>query len=143
MLKMEPSKPEHYRDIVTGERHLHDRAVGPTGATSITLFNGDEIVAIIGGVMIVPKVLSAFALVSDSVSKCPKEFHKTVKWMISFYMKEFELRRLQFIVRADFDRGITWAEKLGFHAEGLMRGFYADDGDAWLYAKVSKWAPSR
>lgn len=47
-------------------------------------------------------------------------------------------RRIDAMVRADFEPGLRWAERLGFKMEGLMEAWAADGSDWWLCARVRR-----
>lgn len=140
MLKIVHTRKEHFEQIRVGRRHEGDIVnMSPdshSGFMAVTLFRQEQIIAIIGGMVVMPGVLSAWALISDSVNQCPKEFHKTVKWMIDFYMKDMKLHRIQFVVRDKFYTGKSWARHLGFYPEGVLKAFYPGKTDVCLYAKV-------
>ncbi len=135
-IRIEQTVPDHFLQINTGERHKHENVAPRQGFTAVTLFFKDEIVGIVGGNLIAPGILQAWGLISDSVSKCPISFHKTVLGLSSYYMDLLKLRRIQFSVRDDFERGIEWANRLGFYPEGLMRNYAMDGCPHWLFSRV-------
>lgn len=47
-------------------------------------------------------------------------------------------RRIEASVKVGFANGQTWARRLGFVWEGVMRGYGQDGGDYHLYARVRK-----
>ena len=47
-------------------------------------------------------------------------------------------RRIEASVKVGFANGQTWARRLGFAWEGIMRGYGQDGGDYHLYARVRK-----
>ena len=46
------------------------------------------------------------------------------------------LHRAEAAIRTDFSRAIAMIEALGFEREGLMRQYWPDKADAYLYSKV-------
>ena len=51
-------------------------------------------------------------------------------------VKEQQLRRLQAVVRADWDEAVRFVEFLRFQREGLLRGFGPDGSDHYVYARI-------
>jgi len=51
-------------------------------------------------------------------------------------VKEQQLRRLQAIVRADWDQAVRFVEFLRFEREGLLRGYGPDGSDHYVYARI-------
>lgn len=82
-----------------------------------------------------PGVGEAWALYSEDIGY----YHidpKIARDMIYNLMTEYKLRRVQTTPRADWDKGIKYVEWLGFKREGLMRGYYPDGTDCYMYAIV-------
>ena len=50
--------------------------------------------------------------------------------------KKNNLHRAEAAIRTDFSRAIAMIEALGFEREGLMRQYYPDKTDGFLYSKV-------
>ena len=51
-------------------------------------------------------------------------------------VKEQQLRRLQAVVRADWDEAVRFVEFLRFQREGLLRGYGPDGSDHYVYARI-------
>jgi len=51
-------------------------------------------------------------------------------------VKEQQLRRLQAVVRADWDEAVRFVEFLRFEREGLLRGYGPDGSDHYVYARI-------
>ena len=51
-------------------------------------------------------------------------------------VRENKLRRLQAIVRADWDQAIRFVEFLRFEQEGLLRKYGPDGSDHYVYARI-------
>lgn len=96
----------------------------------------DEVVlAIVGGTIQWQGVAHCWAIVSDSVKQCPKDFHKCVKSLIDTSFKGIDLHRLEATVRADFDMGQKWLVSLGFEFEATLKYYGVDRTDYKLYAR--------
>ena len=51
-------------------------------------------------------------------------------------VKEQQLRRLQAVVRADWDEAVRFVEFLRSQREGLLRGYGPDGSDHYVYARI-------
>lgn len=64
-------------------------------------------------------------------------FYKAIQWLIdSYLMGSQNLHRLEMSIRVDWEKGIRWAQRIGFEREGLARQWSSDKKDYILYAKV-------
>ena len=133
MIDIFPYAPHHFDWLNIREAG----AVRPhPSAQAVSLFVGEEIIAILGGVMILEGVMLVWALVSDKIRKYPVEFHKTVKGLIDYQMDR-GVRRMQLTVKSSYEMGARWAEALGFQREGTMRKYHPDGSDSFLYARTA------
>lgn len=135
MISVVGCQKEHFDRLASGEQHKFDN-LPLSYESALTLISGEDIVAIVGGSIVLPGVLYAWAFVSSKVKKHRFSFHRAIKKIVSFYMKDLELRRMQFCVRTDFVVGYKWAISLGFSPEGVMKKYLPDGADAWLFARV-------
>jgi hypothetical protein len=104
---------------------------------SITVLNGDQPIAILGGFKMSPKIIQIWALLSDEIQKCPIAFHKICLKVLEFYEMKEKPRRMQIDVRVDYPTGQRWAESLGFVQEGCMQAYAPDGSSSYLYARVN------
>jgi len=102
----------------------------------VSLTNYEEVISILGGSIVWPGVMYAWALISEDVKKVPLSFHKAVKSVIEVYAGKEELYRMQLDVKSDYSSGCKWVESLGFKKEGLMRKYGPDGSDYNLYARI-------
>ncbi len=59
-----------------------------------------------------------------------------IREKVAELIEKNNLHRAEAAVRVDFSRAIAMIESLGFEREGLMKQYYPDKTDSWLYAKV-------
>ena len=59
-----------------------------------------------------------------------------IKQKTELLIEKNNLWRAEAIVRVGFDKAIKMIEFFGFKREGLMRKYYPDKSDGYLYAKV-------
>jgi hypothetical protein len=75
---------------------------------------------------------------------CRKEFLKlgtrtiitTIRKTIKIMIEDNKLYRAEAYIRTDFPEGARLVEFLGFNKEGIMKSFFPDKSDAYLYGKV-------
>ena len=61
---------------------------------------------------------------------------EAIKEKMEYLIKKNNLWRAEAAVRTDFPQAIKMIEFFGFEREGLMRKYYPDKSDSYLYAKV-------
>ncbi len=61
---------------------------------------------------------------------------EVIKEKVEYLIEKNNLWRAEAAVRTDFPQAIKMVEFLGFKKEGLMRKYYPDKSDAWLYARI-------
>jgi hypothetical protein len=98
---------------------------------AISIFAGNQIMAIIGFTPIYKETGEMWALTSDLCSKYPLAFHRKVKELLEYYTKLNKLRRVQMVVRRGYSQGFDWAVSLGFEPEGILRK-YGPEGDDYV-----------
>lgn len=55
---------------------------------------------------------------------------------VDYLIKKNNLHRAEAAIRTDFPIAIKMVESLGFEREGLMRQYFPDKSDGYLYSKV-------
>lgn len=137
MINVVPYKQEHLVEIMTsGTQESCGFFDEITHQNVVTLLYNGHPIAILGAVELLRGLFQMWALVSKNVTQTPKEFHKTTKTLLEYFMTTRQVRRAQVSVNTDFDMGWRWARKLGFKCEGIMRKYGVDGKDYWLFAKV-------
>lgn len=101
-----------------------------------TIMVDNEPAAIIGLIVQWRGCATVWSITSDRVGKAKKNFHKHTLEAIKDYSRILSLHRLQMNVRADYPKGIEWAESLGFVNEGKMLKFDPEGKDYFRFAKV-------
>ena len=61
---------------------------------------------------------------------------EAIKEKVEYLIEKNNLWRAEAAVRVDFPQAIKMVECLGFEREGLMRMYYPDKSDAWLYSRI-------
>lgn len=135
MIRIVDYLPEHLEKIELRACHDGERPKSIPGQ-AVTFLSFDEPIAIIGGHMIAPGMMQAWALLSDKIIARKKSFHKQVKLFIEWALEHFSLRRIQISVRTSFPAGYKWAKALGFNCEGVMKRYGPAGQDCWLFARV-------
>ncbi len=106
-----------------------------------TLFVNDEIVGCAGVILLGYGKGEAWMLrVSSRLCKCKKTAYKIIKEVLPMIIKANNLKRVQALIKPDFDRGKNLAKHLGFKNETPegMEG-YGPNGETFLmYAKIRR-----
>jgi hypothetical protein len=123
-----------------GDYTVKERTRGIFGKVHmITLLSdSDEIVAIVGGMFIFQKVVEVFALVGESITKYKKGCIKSFKQLLHDAFLEFDLNRIQIIVRADKAWSPQFGRILGFKLEGILAKYGVDGIDYFMFARVGE-----
>jgi hypothetical protein len=103
---------------------------------------GQSPVAIVGGVIERPGVMTVWSLTSDQVGRYAKSLHQEARRLLAIVWQELGLHRAQMMVRTDFAAAIRWAEHLGFDREGELRE-YAPGIAYYIYGRVKPWPQCR
>tara|TARA_R100000306_G_C4354253_1_gene131798 strand:+ start:582 stop:1016 length:435 start_codon:yes stop_codon:yes gene_type:complete len=61
---------------------------------------------------------------------------KVIKYYLDDIIKRHDIHRFQAVVKADYCKGIRFAEFFGFKAEGIMKAFGPNKEDFIRYARV-------
>ncbi len=79
-----------------------------------------------------------WAIFSDQVEHLAAEAYGYVKKYLHTIMDDHGLWRVQVNVRTDLEVYSRYVEGLGFKREGLMRKYYLDGSDRYLYAIIKE-----
>jgi len=108
-------------------------AIGP----SISLVRDGEVVACGGAMVVWRDVAEIWMRTSPLVEVYPLAVVKTTRRFLAAVWQDFALRRMQCVVRADYDRAIRFAARLGFEREALLRRYGPDGHDYFMCARVA------
>ena len=108
-----------------------------TNGLGWTAFVDNRPIASAGIVIMAPGMGHCWGMISDEARRFPVLLHKNVKKHLEEIIKEYSLRRVDYIVDPIKPTAITWAKRLGFEFEGEMRAFYVDGHSAHMYARVN------
>jgi hypothetical protein len=141
MIDIVPFELEHARMItLRPDGFVGDESVNMVeleeNEHSHTVLWGDEVAAIVGGTVLWPGVMQVWTLTATAIHHFPVKFHKIVLNLIERYAEQLELNRMHMFVRADFDIGQKWAQKLEFKREGTLKRFGLDGSDQIIYARL-------
>lgn len=131
-----PFEPAHLEKIEMRKEQGEGKPESVSGAALTFMLDGRP-AAIVGGFCVVPKVLQVWAILSDDIKKHPFAFHRSIRAMLAWVIKERDLQRVQFTVKHGFVGGCKWAESLGFTQEGVMQGYGPGGTDYWLYGRTA------
>jgi len=106
------------------------------GVFSYTFLLDGKVIALAGGILLNPKVMSMWTILSDDVKRCKIAFHKRIRGILSWFFRSLHLHRMHAEVRADFDMGLKWIEALGFKVEGHVRRYDEDGNDYFIYGRL-------
>lgn len=135
MIKIVDYEPWHLERIQLKACHDGERPE-QIRSNAVTFLLGDEPIAIFGWFFISASTVHVWALLSDSVAKRKKSFHKAVRELIAYSFEKHGLQRMQMSVRTTNRQGWDWARALGFQCEGVMRRYGPSGADCWLFARV-------
>jgi len=99
------------------------------------LYEG-KIVGCAGIRVLWPGVGEAWAIFSPEIVNLKQEAYHYVLKFLSQIVDDWKLHRVQAQARTDFPLASKYLEGLGFVFEGLMRKYYDDGSDAYLFALV-------
>ena len=144
-MKLVPFVSEHLGDLGEGEgnpgrqlmgdwKSMTDRYINPALSWS-GIHNGH----LVGSGGIIPLwdgvaecwLIGGWRLGSHKVSAV-----RALTATLARQVKEQQLRRLQAVVRADWDEAVRFVEFLRFEREGLLRGYGPDGSDHYIYARI-------
>jgi RimJ/RimL family protein N-acetyltransferase len=131
MIKIVTFRPEHAEQIELGAWHSSEVTQEPlTG--SVTFIENDKPSMIIGS-LVNGHICHLWGWVSKNVTV---KVARPARTFLKEYAMINYIRRIQMTVRADFPRGLRFAEFLGFEKEGIMKSYGKDGADYILFARV-------
>jgi len=142
VLSFESSHLEMMKDVkwfYASDPNLNDDTIklaNDGNSFVVSLFFNRQIIGIIGGTLIWPGVMHVWAILSEKIKECRKEFHKKSIDIMNIYFDSLKLWRMQMDVRADYNMGCKWAQSLGFKYEATLKKFGQDGSDYNLYARI-------
>lgn len=100
-----------------------------------TAFCNGEFLAAAGVVIPYPGMGEAWAIASNMVRYHKTYFHRTVQRVLDQIIADFKLRRVQAMVRSDFDTSHAWVQRLGFEKEAVLHKYGIKGEDMTVYAR--------
>ena len=145
-------RPENIRPYEEGDidkiipRDMDLRLTGPDykerirknaeRSETITVQKDGEILAITGLVIIHPGMAEIWSFTGKAIDKYKILFAQASIMVVDFWIRKYNLHRLQANTHVEHATSIKWLEWLGFEREGLMRKFGASAENFYLYARI-------
>ena len=148
-LKCLPSMPEDimrlYGDAdgveaemqhVNGLLATTPEAEGLMSTSARSLFDGDDLVAILGVWPMWPGAGRCWTMLPpETLRRFPKSIHQQASELLAFIVKRDSLIRVEAIVIEGHEAGRRWIERLGFEHEALMRNYGIQGQNCHLYSR--------
>jgi hypothetical protein len=96
----------------------------------------NEILGIVGFVILWKGVAESWTILSDAIVKHKIEFNEKIHEIHNFYEKTLEAHRTHTYVKASNEIAIRWTEKLRYKKEGLLEGFGKNGDDYFMMART-------
>lgn len=124
----------------TNELHRRERFVdcvrAGCPAYTITFPESDSPLAVVGGRFVYQKVFRVWSLVDVEVEDFPIYYVKRLRKLIDLCFVEWQLARIEVVMRADQAWCDRWSEVLGFEKEALMKKYGDEAVDYFLFART-------
>lgn len=117
-------------DMVKGRGELLPTQPG------VAVWHGDKLIAVGGIVWLWDGVGEAWVILHTNADEVKMGAYRAVRTLFFLLMEEGAYRRVQAMVRTDWERAVKMIEALGFVREGTMKAYFPDGTDAYLYAMV-------
>jgi len=118
----------------------NDRSLLLAAPDGITLWRGDEIIAICGIHWFWGGVGEAWIILHRNAHKYRFASYRATKKIYNIVREGHDggWKRIQATVRVDWPEAIKMCEKCGFHREGRLEAYSPDGTDVYMYAMVQK-----
>ncbi|SPU49841.1 Uncharacterised protein [Bordetella trematum] len=110
----------------------HARQLASAQGVAWSALDGGQVIACAGIVQAHAQRGMAWALFSGAALQKFKLIHRVTRDVVN----SAPWRRIEMTVDVNHAAAVSWAERLGFQREGLMRAATLDGRDCYLYAKV-------
>jgi len=138
-------EPEHGENIFlnAGDPGLKDyspaimEVYGDAGPAYTALVE-DRVILCAGIMLMWPGVGTAWAVVSPLIEVYPVAGSAAVMYGLRYLIDRHQLHRVQAPIYEKFERGIQWAEFLGFKREGLLTAYGRNRENYIMYALVKE-----
>ncbi len=104
---------------------------------AITIRDDDEVLAIVGIVLLTEKHGDAWAVVAKDLKNRGFMLTKGVRYLIDWAEKHASLIRIGILVLPTCRRHLVWAKRLGFAVEGTARKIGPNGEDYLLMSRIS------
>lgn len=146
-LEMVEFKPEHAAELssrsiepleVSSEYILNMATQWKSSGPSISVFFDDTLIASGGITVLWPGVGQAWVFLDrDTIpSILRREAFSIPMEYIARWVKEYNLHRLQALVRCDFKQGLRYASHLGFVVEGTLKFYDSLKNDYYMMRRM-------
>lgn len=119
-------------------RSIVEYAAASGESPVVTICTGaDAVAAICGATEVgIPGVWEIWLLLSRLIEDNRIGTARAFKQAVKIFEEIYQPRRIQVSVEVGFEQGAALVESHGFQKEGIMRKYYPDGKDHWLFAKV-------
>ena len=144
MIKVIPFHPKHMVDLPVllgcyeGDFDLPNRITalfGVPGSLMHTLMNGEQPIAVVGGVLN-KHILTIWAAASEAVKEHGFGYHRAVLRLLGNTVRETGVKRVQSLVNANNEAAIAQHRAMGFECEGLLKMSGPNMQDEFLFARI-------
>jgi RimJ/RimL family protein N-acetyltransferase len=134
MIKVRPYKPGDvfHVDPMEKEYSLEDQDLFAIGGISYTVLNDDKIIGVFGFARILDGCFHLWSILSEEIRKFPIATYKITLAAISI-----QARRIQMTTAMSNTIATTFAYRMGFTLEGVLKKYGPDGKDHYLFAKVA------
>lgn len=108
-------------------------ACGP----AVTMLRDGDVVACGGVTLLWRDVAEAWMRTSPLVEAHPVALVRTVRRFLGTVWRNLALKRLQCVVRSDYDRALRFAEHVGFRREAILHRYGPDGADYIMCARIA------
>jgi hypothetical protein len=140
MIELEPFKREHLENFQLQEGQLAttDPLTPSLGEdlegseVAVTIFSNKVVVGCVGLIEVNSHRCVCWSMFVEGL----QDIFITICRGINNYLNLGSYNRYESVVDVNFKNGARFMKVLGFKREGLMKSYYINGGDAYLYAKV-------
>jgi len=144
MIRSAPAKPEDLKKLKpqkvqldqAGDMEYELIGLLQESWTSITIWDEDDALAIVGIIERNPGYSSVWAVVTQDLAGKGLRLTSEVRLLIEHLQKTCKLRRMDMYVLASCRRHVVWARRLGFKIEGTLKKLGLNGEDYFMMART-------
>lgn len=132
ILENQPKQPGLTKEVYVLEWAKVKEDRGP----AITVLAEEKVIGCGGLEMLWPGVGEGWCLFVNNIDRYGLSVGKAIKRCFMDMTSQAQLHRCQAILRVDYAAGIKMATWLDFKREGILRQYFPDKTDAYMYARL-------